>query len=156
MAITKRKLKNGGSSYEVNFRYKENGISRRYTKRGFKTIKEAKIYEVEIRNELAQNGEIKKSITLTLNEVFDEFIKNAEIDYQHNTIYNMAKCKKYFSESIGKMIITEIRHKHLQSFFNSRKNEGIQMNRSIRKALHGVFVYAIRNEYVSSFRIYKG
>ena len=149
MAVAKRKLKHG-SIYEVNFRYKEKGIPKRYTKRGFKTKKEAERHESEVRKQLIDKGYIQKEIRLTLNEVFDEFIRTANIDYQHNTIYGMKKCKKYFENTIGKFVITEIRHKDLQTFFNSRANEGLQMNKSIRKALHGAFVFAIRNEYITS------
>ena len=54
MGVIKRKSKTAknGYLYEVNFTFKENGITKRHFKRGFTTKKEAELYELEKKNEI--------------------------------------------------------------------------------------------------------
>lgn len=101
MSIRKRpskKAKNG-YVYEVYFPYKQNGITERYSKSGFKTKKEAQEHEALTLASLKENGSIKKEINKTLNEVFSEFVEIGSTNYQINTITTMKKIMKPMSKT---------------------------------------------------------
>lgn len=70
MGVIKRKSKTAknGYTYEVNFTYKEHGVTKRHFKRGFITKKEAELYEAEKKNEVQKNGARGKKKKITLNE----------------------------------------------------------------------------------------
>ena len=70
MGVIKRKSKTAknGYTYEVNFTYKEHGVTKRHFKRGFITKKEAELYEAEKKNEVQKNGALGKKKKITLNE----------------------------------------------------------------------------------------
>ncbi len=72
MSIRKRaskKAKNG-YVYEVYFPYKQNGITYRYSKSGFKTKKEAQDHEALMLAEVKEKGKINKDSAKTLNQVY--------------------------------------------------------------------------------------
>lgn len=150
MGITKRKSKTSknGYTYEVNFTFKEHGITKRHFKRGFTTKKEAELYEFEKKNEIRKNGTLLEKKKITLNEAFNEFLIYGSSQYQENTIYNSKKDWHYFKENLGLMQINEITYFDLQSFFDNRITEGLATNKNIRKTLNRVFVYSIRQQYL--------
>ena len=162
MGVIKRKSKTAknGYTYEVNFTYKEHGVTKRHFKRGFITKKEAELYEVEKKNEVQKNGALGKKKKITLNEAFNEFLLYGSGQYQENTIYNTRKDWHYFKENLGLMQINEITHTVLQSYFNDRIEEGLSTNKNIRKTLNRIFVYCIRQQYIDNnplqFVIVKG
>lgn len=150
MGITKRKSKTAknGYTYEVNFTFKEHGITKRHFKRGFTTKKEAELYELEKKNEIRKNGILIEKKKITLNEAFNEFLIYGSSQYQENTLYNSKKDWHYFKENLGLMKISEITYFDLQSFFDDRMTEGLATNKNIRKTLNRVFVYSIRQQYL--------
>lgn len=152
MGVIKRKSKTAknGYTYEVNFTYKEHGVTKRHFKRGFITKKEAELYEAEKKNEVQKNGARGKKKKITLNEAFNEFLLYGSGQYQENTIYNTRKDWHYFKENLELMQINEITHTVLQSYFNDRIEEGLSTNKNIRKTLNRIFVYCIRQQYIDN------
>lgn len=150
MGVIKRKSKTAknGYLYEVNFTFKENGITKRHFKRGFTTKKEAELYELEKKNEIRKNGILVEKKKITLNEAFNEFLIYGSSQYQENTLYNSKKDWHYFKENLGLMKINEITYFDLQNFFDSRMTAGLATNKNIRKTLNRVFVYSIRQQYL--------
>ncbi|CDD51767.1 putative uncharacterized protein [Firmicutes bacterium CAG:308] len=149
MSIRFRKFKHGGS-YQVYFNYEDCGLKKRYSKGGFKTKREAQAHETEMKNEILKNGKPKPKEKKTLNEVYKEFMEVAHMEYQYNSIRTFKYSHKHFKDNIGKMYIDEIRYSHLQSFFESRKNYGIEQNKNIRKTLNATFKHARRSEYITT------
>lgn len=150
MGVIKRKSKTAknGYLYEVNFTFKEKGITKRHFKRGFTTKKEAELYELEKKNEIRKNGILVEKKKITLNEAFNEFLIYGSSQYQENTLYNSKKDWHYFKENLGLMKINEITYFDLQNFFDSRMTAGLATNKNIRKTLNRVFVYSIRQQYL--------
>ena len=120
MSIRKRpskKAKNG-YVYEVYFPYKQNGITERYSKSGFKTKKEAQEHEALTLASLKENGSIKKEINKTLNEVFSEFVEIGSTNYQINTITTMKKnYEAHVKNKLGQLPINKIDYALLQKIF---------------------------------------
>lgn len=152
MSIKKRKCSKfkSGYSYEVQLYYPgENGETKSYSKRGFRTKKEALEHENLKKMELLQKGTIEKEKEQkTLNEVYEEFLEIGSIEYQHNTILNTKHGYSYFKNELGNMKIKKINYQVLQKFFNARINEGIETNKRIKKALNRIFEYALKCNYI--------
>lgn len=152
MSIRKRlsKRSKNGYVYEVNFTYKENGITMRHFKSGFQTKKEAQDYEILKKSEIHDEGKLIKNTKKTLSEVYEEFLEIGSSRYQPATIYGTKKCYHYFEKELGKIPIKSIDYTLLQKYFNNRKNEGIETNKSIKKAISRILNYAIRAGYIKS------
>ena len=132
MSIRKRasKKSKNGYVYEVYFPYKDNGITKRYSKSGFKTKKEAQEHEALMLAELKNNGFIKKEINKTLNEVFNEFVEIGSTNYQINTVTTMKKnYNAHIKNKLGQLPINKIDYALLQKYFNSRADSSIGVNK---------------------------
>lgn len=141
---TKNKIVFEGYAY-----YYDNGKRRQVTKRGFKTYKEAKSWVTETEYKIKNSQLLKNNASLTLMEVFSEFLIIGSVQYQPNTIYNTKKDIHYFKNEIGNLKISEIDYLVLQKFFNSRQFEGIETNKNIKKSLNRIFKYALKCHYIS-------
>lgn len=152
MSIRKRPSKKQKSGYvfEVNFTYKENGITRRYWKSGFTTKKEAQEHEALIRAELKEKGKIKKDTLKTLDDVYQEFLDVGASQYQENTIKNTIADYHYFKDDLGHIPIKMLDYATLQGYFNKRGNYGIETNKNIRKALNRIIKYALKVGYIDN------
>lgn len=152
MSIRKResrKAKNG-FVYAVYFPYKENGITKKHYKSGFKTKKEAQQYENEIKAKILKDGFLKKEINKTFKEVYQEFLEVGCSHYQPATIHSTKKCFPYFEKELGNILIKNIDYKTLQAFFNSRGDKGIETNKNIKKAISRVLNYGIKAGYIQT------
>lgn len=152
MSIRKRmskKAKNG-YVYEVYFTYKENGITQRYSKSGFSTKKEAQEHETLMKAELKESGKIQKEVKKTFREVYDEFLKNDCGKYHYDTFFMLKKAHKYFDKELGKIQIGYIDYNILQTYFNSRSNQGLATNKNIKKAIKLTLDYAYKVGYIKS------
>lgn len=147
--VASKKAKNG-YTYKVTFKYKEFGVTRSYSKSGFSTKKAAKEHENVIKAEIKENGCIRKQCTKTLNEVFEEFLEVGSDKYQPNTIYNTRKNYKKVKNVLGNTPIVKINYVMLQKYFNSISDQGIETNKSIKKALNRIFIHALKMEYIKS------
>ena len=146
---TSKKAKNG-YVYEVYFPYKQNGITMRYSKSGFKTKKEAQEHEALTLASLKENGSIKKEINKTLNEVFSEFVEIGSTNYQINTITTMKKnYEAHVKNKLGQLPINKIDYALLQKYFNSRADSSIGVNKNVKKVINCAMNYAIKANYIT-------
>ncbi|MFR7592463.1 MAG: tyrosine-type recombinase/integrase [Longibaculum sp.] len=152
MSIRKRESKKAknGFIYEVYFRYEENGVSKRYSKSGFVTKKEAQMHEIMKLAEIKENGKLSAEIKKTLNEVFEEFIEVGSSQYQPTTIHDTKVLYRYIRYTLGDKLINQIEFADIQRFFNKRKDKGIETNKNIKKALNRIFIYALKVGYIKS------
>lgn len=155
MSIRKRdskKAKNG-YVYEVFLTYKEDGVTKHYTKRGFSSKKEAEAHETIKKVELQEYGRIRKEITLTFEEVYNEFLELGCDQYQYNTIRNTNNIfNMYLQEDICKYKITQFDYAFLQKYFNTlaQTDNGIEKNKSIKKAINRILNFAVKMDYIKS------
>ena len=152
MSIRKRESKKAknGYVYEVRFTYSDHGITKRYQKSGFQSKKEAEAHESFMRVQIEKHDGVKKETKKTLNEVFDEFVEIGSSRYQHNTMKDTIWGFNYVRKELGDIPITRLDYETLQRFFNSRKEEGIETNKRIKKALNRVIKYARKASYINS------
>ena len=152
MSIRKRQSKKAknGYVYEVDFYYQVHGITKRYTKSGFITKKEAANHIALKKVELQETGVIKKETKITFGEVFYEFLEVGMLEYQPNTIYNTKKYYRYCKDDLSKIPINEFDYPLLQKYFNSRKDKGLETNNGIKKTINRVLNYAIKTNYIKS------
>lgn len=151
MTVRKRASKKAkkGFTYTVDFRYKDKyGVSRRFTKSGFLTSREAKNYEIEKRTELAQGLNItNKKITFgyVADQYFknDPFLKETTLE-QRKGIYN-----KHLKPSLSNIEMNLIDYKLLQDIFDILgKNNSKQVCKNTYTTLNAIYVFAINNKIV--------
>nr|WP_295684699.1 Arm DNA-binding domain-containing protein [uncultured Lachnoclostridium sp.] len=153
MSIRKRaskKAKNG-YVYEVYFPYKQNGITYRYSKSGFKTKKEAQDHEALMLAEVKEKGKINKDSAKTLNQVYKEFLEIGANEYQANTILGTKlQYERNVKRELGNISIKNVDYALLQRYFNKRGSLGIETNKSTRKALNRLLNYAVKVGYIKN------
>lgn len=64
-----------GYTYKVTFKYKENDITRTYSKSGFIVKKNAQEHESMVKAQINQDGYLKKVCNDSLNKVFNDWLK---------------------------------------------------------------------------------
>ena len=146
----KRKTQKNGYAYEVQIYYKVKGVTKRYTKGGFKTKKEAQEHEAMTLEQIRNEGKPDIKRTITLNQVYEEFMELGAVDYQPTTIANTKKYYRKFKDELGKMDIREIDYQTLQEWFNARSDDGIGTNENAKKAISRIFRFAIKCGYITS------
>ena len=146
----KRKTQKNGYVYEVQIYYKVKGVTKRYTKGGFKTKKEAQEHEAMTLEQIRNEGKPDIKRTITLNQVYEEFMELGAVDYQPTTIANTKKYYRKFKDELGKMDIREIDYQTLQEWFNARSDDGIGTNENAKKAISRIFRFAIKCGYITS------
>lgn len=151
MGIRKRpsKKSKNGYVYEVFFQYKdEYGCSKRFTKSGFLSKKEAKEYETLKAAELLEGDELLKDKDKTFNDVFNEYMSVEGEKYSRSTMQYYSKSfNLYVKDSIGKYMIRNLKYRHLQKFFNE-VDAGYATIRNIKKLMGVTFTYAQKNNYI--------
>ncbi|MCI9049343.1 MAG: site-specific integrase [Coprobacillus sp.] len=150
MGVVKRTSKKAkkGYTWEVNFTYKENGITKRHFKGGFQSKNEALDYETMMKAELKTTGKLMLC-NKTVDQVYNEFIELGCESYQENTIQGTkAYYKRHIKEKFKDIPIISIDYQMLQKYFNSLKNNGIETNKHIKATLSRIFIYAIKVGYV--------
>lgn len=139
-----------GYTYKVTFKYKENDITRTYSKSGFIVKKDAQEHESMVKAQINQDGYLKKVCNDSLNKVFNDWLKVDSGLYALNTI-NLYKriYNKYIYSTIGKEKIISLKYKDIQAFINE-SNVSYDNCVAIKKVLNNVFKYAIKNEYIET------
>lgn len=152
MNIRKRKSKKSknGYVYEVYFNYQEHGITKRYSKSGFLTKKEATDHIALKKAELRETSVIKKEIKKTFEDVYNEFLEVGAEQYQPNTIYNTKKYYMYCKDDLSSIPIIDFDYQLLQKYFNNRKDIGLETNKGVKKTINRVLNYAIKVGYIKS------
>lgn len=147
MSINKRKSKKAKNGYTYQVELKEY----HYSKSGFLTKKEAIEHQNIILAQIAKDGYLKRECKLTLNEVYQEFLKVGASKCKHNTILLIKrKYSKHIQDTLGDKPITKINYKVLQEYFNSISNQGKRNNELIKSSLNKILEYAIKNDYISN------
>lgn len=151
MSIRKRESKKAKNGYvfEVMINYKDyTGKSKRFTKSGFLTKKEAQIYEAEKKKEIKENINIKDR-TYTFDDIFNKYIINDPFTkdstkYIRRTLYN-----KHIKKEFGDCDISKLDYEYIQEYFNKKaKTETKTSIENIYKVVNGVFTYAYNNSYI--------
>lgn len=139
-----------GYTYKVTFKYKENDITRTYSKSGFIVKKDAQEHESMVKAQINQDGYLKKVCNDSLNKVFNDWLKIDSGSYAPNTI-NLYKriYNKYIYSTIGKEKIISLKYKDIQAFINE-SDVSYDNCVAIKKVLNNVFKYAIKNEYIET------
>lgn len=139
-----------GYTYKVTFKYKENDITRTYSKSGFIVKKNAQEHESMVKAQINQDGYLKKVCNDSLNKVFNDWLKVDSGLYAPNTInLNKRIYNKYIYNVIGKEKIISLKYKNIQAFINE-SNVSYDNCVAIKKVLNNVFKYAIKNEYIET------
>lgn len=155
MSIRKRESKKAknGYVYEVFLTYKEDGITKHYTKRGFPSKKAAEAHETFKKMEIQDTGKIREEINKTFEDVYNEFLELGCDQYQYNTVRNTKNIfNMYLQSDIGYYVITQFDYSFLQKYFNSlaKTDNGIAKNKSIKKAINRVLNFAVKMDYIKS------
>ena len=131
--------------------YKQNGITYRYSKSGFKTKKEAQDHEALMLAEVKEKGKINKDSAKTLNQVYKEFLEIGANEYQANTILGTKlQYERNVKRELGNISIKNVDYALLQRYFNKRGSLGIETNKSTRKALNRLLNYAVKVGYIKN------
>lgn len=135
-----------GKTYEVRFTYKDKyGLKQYYSKRGFKTEREAKKHEIYIKEKIRQ-GHVTKS--KTLDEVFNEFKSNNTLQIttlnQYTLLYN-----KHIKKALGGAKINVLDYNKIQSFINDLSMMYSKSNvNNIAAVIKNIFVFAYNYGYI--------
>lgn len=149
IGVSSYSSKKFGTLWRVHFTYHENGITKTYDKRGFKSQEEAHDHYILVQYDLKTNGSIKKECTMTFKQVYDEFLEVGTSKYQINTIYNTKTIMKEASE-IFNYPIRDIDFAMFQKLFNKREDKSLAMNKRLKRALNRVLEYALDVGYVET------
>lgn len=150
MSIRERRSKSTktGIVYEVVVSYKdEYNTTRRYTKSGFKTKKEARDHEAEMIVYL-KTGQYTKQKQVTFNQAFEEYMMLDPKKYALATKKNYEYAfNQHVQKSIGNRLIRTLKFKDLQSFLDEI-NTTYFNKQIILKVLRNGFEYALKNDYI--------
>ncbi|HIX82122.1 MAG TPA: site-specific integrase [Candidatus Erysipelatoclostridium merdavium] len=156
MPIRKRinkRMKNG-YVYEVYINYYDNGIKSRYSKSGFRTLKEAKNHEAIKCAELEKRGNIQKKCKKTFGQVYQEFLEIGCGDYQENTIISTKNMYKTFlHKDVSQELIINFNYAFLQNYFNSKAKQGLATNKNIKKAINRILDFGVKMGYIETNHI---
>lgn len=151
MSIRKRESKKikQGFTYQVYFPYKDSyGVSRKYTKSGFKTKKDALEHESAMKVEVSKHKDLVENLSVSLNEVFKEYMQLNESKYAKATLqYYRYTFIKYIQEGIGVNPIAVLKYKEIQVYFNGLECT-LSNIENIKKIFNVSFKHAMRCGYI--------
>lgn len=154
MSIRQRKSKKSktGFTYQVYFNYKDtlSGENKKFSKSGFLSYEDAKLYERKKRIELDSTQNYIKKYKITLHQVFEEWLElEAKYYYQDNTIIDYDnRYQKHIKNQLGDVLIYEINYKVFQTFFNQNSHIGINTNYKLKDILNVIINFAIKCNYI--------
>lgn len=122
MSIRKRESKKAknGYVYEVFFKYKDSiGNTKRLSKSGFLTKKEAMIYETLKKEEIKQNLNIKNK-KYTFNDIFNLYIKNDPFTKDSTKYIRRSVYNTHIKKELGSCDISKIDYEYIQNYFNKK------------------------------------
>lgn len=153
MRFDKRQSKKSKSGYtwRVTLEYKDQyGKSKRYSKSGFTTKKEAQLHGLEVQKKLDKGIDLEAR-KITVNNVFEEWKKITTL--KETTVVNYCTAYKHVKPLIGDVEISSIRYPQLQSVFTSLSGCGKGTVTTARKVLKCIGDLAIRSGYIESWSI---
>jgi site-specific recombinase XerD len=113
---------------------------------GLQAIKKAIAIRVELKEELQENGIIKKKNFKSLNELWDDYIELKSKTLSEKNIYTTKKSyDKWIKDNIGNMEVTKITTSDIQSIINSILKQGLKPRtaQTIKQILRPLFNYSI-------------
>lgn len=129
-----------------------NGKRKQKEKGGFKSQKEAKQAMQLAIAEIIQQGELKESKKITLNEVFEEFILyEAPITRKHATIVRYQSLYNNHISVFGARMINEITAQELQKFITNKLIQESLSNDYVKSMYNFLLLlwrYAYKNKYI--------
>lgn len=139
-----------GISYRVYFIYTEDGKKKSYSKSGFKKKTDAKKHEREIISKIEQGKLVYVENKISFNDVFLEYMEIVgQYKYAVSTYKTyMNKFETHIKNVIGESLISSMRFKDIQEFFNGLSNNSRSLNLDIKKIFNVTFNYAIKNDYI--------
>lgn len=128
----------------------------RYTERGetrsiyAKTLAELRQKEKELTKAEVTGISYHDANKLTLNDVFDEYMK-LKVGLKQNTKVNyISNYNRYLREGLGKRIISDIRYSDVKKFYLDLVKKGMMVSTldTIHTFLHPTLQLAVRNNYI--------
>ena len=149
MEIKSYKKKNGDTAYGFTvYIGKENGRSKYARKRGFETKGKARAALLQLQNDLENEDEIKKEITVE--EISEKWLKEYSETVQDSTYIKTSRnFKNHIYPALGDKKIATITPLQMQEQVNewSRK---LVYGRKLKGLMNNVFKYAIRHGYIDN------
>lgn len=138
-----------GYTWRVTFDYKDQyGISKRYSKSGFETKKDA---EKHARKKLAEleKGRNVASQDKRLDEVYEEWLDVGAGKLRLSTLATYKSAYKcHVHPVLGQAKVKDLGYVALQKFFNSLSGNGSESVSRVRKVLKSVLTFALRAGYI--------
>lgn len=154
MRFDKRPSKKSKSGYtwRVTFEYKDPyGLTKRHSKSGFITKKEAQIYAIDAQRQL-DKGIDPKARSKTVDDVFEEW--KAVTKLRPSTIITYSNSyQNHVSPVIGTVPISQIHYPQLQQLFSSLAECGTSCVWNTRKVVAAIGKLAIKSGYIESWPI---
>lgn len=135
-----------GTTYEVRFTYKDKyGVKQYYSKRGFKTPKEAKRHENYMKEKIKQGRVIKSK---TFDEVFNEYIENNDLQVTTKNLYRR-NYNLHIKKHLGSVKINIIDYDLLQSYLNDvGKTHSKNKTAKLSTVIKNTFIFAYNYGYI--------
>lgn len=135
-----------GKTYEVRFTYKDKyGLKKYYSKRGFKSSKEARRHESYMKEKIKQGHIVHAK---TMNEVFEEYKNNNNLQITSLNLY-IKLYDKHIRKTLGNIKITAIDYQKVQTFINDLSNSYSKSNiTNIAAIIKNTFIFAYNYGYV--------
>ncbi len=113
---------------------------------GLNAVKKAIKTRLELKEELEENGQIKKKNFKSLNELWAEYIELKRDSLSEKNVYSMLKTyDKWIRTSIGELAINKVYAPDIQAIINTILRQGKQPRtaQTIQQLLRPVYNYAI-------------
>lgn len=113
---------------------------------GLNAVKKAIVARIELKEELEENGQIRKKNFKSLNELWADYIELRKDSLSEKNVYSMTKTyDKWIRSSIGELAIDKIYTADMQNIVNSilRQGKKPRTAQTIQQLLRPVYNYAI-------------
>ncbi len=113
---------------------------------GLNAVKKAMVARIELKEELEENGQIRKKNFKSLNDLWADYIELRKDSLSEKNVYSMTKTyDKWIRSSIGELAIDKIYTSDMQNIVNSilRQGKKPRTAQTIQQLLRPVYNYAI-------------
>ena len=113
---------------------------------GLNAVKKAIVARIELKEELEENGQIRKKNFKSLNELWADYIELRKDSLSEKNVYSMTKTyDKWIRSSIGELAIDKIYTSDMQNIVNVilRQGKKPRTAQTIQQLLRPVYNYAI-------------
>lgn len=144
-----KKLDNQPLSIVLKFWYRSKTVKKTlkfHDITGLNAVKKAIVARIELKEELEENGQIRKKNFKSLNELWDEYIELKKDSLSEKNVYSMQKTyNKWIRTSIGELAVEKVHTSDMQNIVNSilRQGKKPRTAQTIQQLLRPVYNYAI-------------